>query len=309
MSATLSFEGVSKWFGDTVAVAEVSFAVQPGVTGLLGHNGAGKSTSLRMCAGFARPSAGTVRLLGVDPARDRDVHTRLGIVIDREAIWPFLTPARFVELQARLRGVADPGAAAAQALEIVEMSDVAGREVRGFSKGMRQRVKLAAALVHEPDVLLLDEPLNGLDPRQRRHTIDLIRRLGSEGRTIVVSSHVLHEVERMAPRVLVMVNGRLVAEGETEGIRALLAERPRTLRIEAAGHSTTLAQTLLGEGAVGSVRLDNGAVVVETEDVERLTRLLPRVAQTAGATLRRIQPLDDDLESVYAFLHARSRGG
>lgn len=309
MSATLAFDGVSKWFGDTVAVAEVTFAVEPGVTGMLGHNGAGKSTSLRMCAGFAPPSAGTVRLLGVDPARDRDVHTRFGVVVDREGIWPFLTPMRFVELQARLRGVADPAAAAARALEIVEMSDVADREVRGFSKGMRQRVKLAAALAHDPEVLLLDEPLNGLDPRQRRHTIDLIRRLGAEGRTIVVSSHVLHEVERMAPRVLVMVNGRLVAEGETAGIRALLAERPRTLRIEAATHSAALAQTLIGEGAVGSVRLDDGAVVVETEDVERLTHLLPRLAQAAGATLRRIQPLDDDLESVYAYLHARSRGG
>ncbi len=309
MSATLSFEGVSKWFGDTVAVAEVSFGIEPGVIGLLGHNGAGKSTSLRMCSGFSRPSAGTVRLLGVDPVSDRDVHTRLGVVVDREGIWPFLTPRRFVALQARLRGVANPDAAAIQALDTVEMSDVADREVHGFSKGMRQRVKLAAALAHDPEVLLLDEPLNGLDPRQRRHTIDLIRRLGAEGRTIVISSHVLHEVERMAPRVLVMVNGRLVAEGETAGIRALLAERPRTLRIEASSHSAVLAQALIGEGVVGGVRMDDGAIVVETDNVERLTLLLPRLAQTAGATLRRLQPLDDDLESVYAYLHARSRGG
>jgi ABC-2 type transport system ATP-binding protein len=309
VSATLTFDGVSKWFGDTVAVAEVGFEIAPGVTGLLGHNGAGKSTTLRMCAGFARPSAGTVRMLGVDPATDRDVHRRLGIVIDAEAIWPFLTPRRFVELEARLRGVADPSDAARRALETVEMTDVADREVRGFSKGMRQRVKLAAALAHDPEILLLDEPLNGLDPRQRRHTIDLVRALGAEGRTIVVSSHVLHEVERMAPRVLVMVNGRLVAEGETHAIRALLAERPRTMRIDVAGHAVALAQTLIGEGVVDSVRLDGDGVVVETADVERLSRLLPVAARSAGATLRLIQPLDDDLESVYEYLHARSRGG
>jgi ABC-2 type transport system ATP-binding protein len=309
VTATLAFDGVSKWFGDTVAVADIGFRVEPGVTGLLGHNGAGKSTTLRLCAGFARPSAGTVRLLGVDPAHDRAVHRRLGVVVDREGIWPFLTPARFVELQARLRDVSDYRSAAVRALQSVEMSEVADREVRGFSKGMRQRVKLAAALVHDPEVLLLDEPLNGLDPRQRRHTIDLIRRLGAEGRTILVSSHVLHEVERMAPRVLVMVNGRLVAEGETAGIRALLAERPRTVRIEAEARSAVLAQQLIGEGAVGSVRLDDGALVVETGDVERLSRLLPGLARAADATLRRIQPLDDDLESVYEYLHARSRGG
>ena len=309
MSATLILDAASKWYGDTVAVAEVSFALEPGVTGLLGHNGAGKSTTLRMLAGFARPSAGTVRVLGADPASDRDVHRRLGVVVDREPIWPFLTPTNFVTLAARLHGVADPEAAARRAIETVEMTGAAGRAIGGFSKGMRQRVKLAAALAHDPEVLLLDEPLNGLDPVQRRHTIALVRRLGAEGRTVVVSSHVLFEVERMAPRVLVMVNGRLVAEGSTQGIRELLADRPRTVRIAIDSHAVELGRALLGEGGVSSVAVEGDSILVQTASVDALARSLPREAQRLGATIRRVEPLDDDLESVYEYLHARSRGG
>lgn len=306
---TLAFENVSKWYGDTVAVAELTFALEPGVTGLLGHNGAGKSTALKLLAGFARPSAGRVSVLGADPARDRDLHRRLGVVTDADALWPFLTPTRFVALTAELHGVADPGAAAARAIATVELSDVADRQVGGFSKGMRQRVKLAVALAHDPEALLLDEPLNGLDPAQRAHTVELVRRLGADGRTILVSSHVLHEVERMAPRVLVLVNGRLVAEGETTGIRELLADRPRTIRIEAGSSSGRLAQGLIAAEAVESVRFDGPAIVVETRDADRLGRLLPGTARDASAVLERIEPLDDDLESVYTYLQARSRGG
>lgn len=305
----IAFDGVSKWFGDTVAVAEASFEIGPGVTGLLGHNGAGKSTTLRMLAGFARPSAGRVRVLGVDPFDDRDLHRRLGVLIDREHVWSFLTPTRFVRMAAALHGAPDPGEAARRALATVEMSDVAERRIGGFSKGMRQRVKLAAALAHDPQVLLLDEPLNGLDPVQRKHTIELVHRLGVEGRTIIVSSHVLHEVERMAPRVLVMVNGRLVAEGTTSGIRALLADRPRTLRIDVGPAAVPLGRELIGSDGVSAVSIDDGALVVSTADVDGLATALPRLAQGLGATLRRIEPLDDDLESVYAYLHARSRGG
>ncbi len=304
----LSFDGVSKWYGDTVAVAEVTFAPDSGVTGLLGHNGAGKSTALKLLAGFARPSAGTVRVLGADPATDRALHRRIGVVTDSDAIWPFLTPHGFVALMAELRGVSDPGAAADRALATVELTDVAARKVGGFSKGMRQRTKLAAALVHEPEVLLLDEPLNGLDPAQRAHTVELVRRLGAQGRSVLVSSHVLHEVERMADAVLVLVNGRLVAEGRTAAIRNLLADRPRTIRIEA-DNATAIAQGLIGAGVVESVRLDGRSVVVETHDVDGLSRRLAPLARDADTTLERVEPLDDDLESVYTYLQARSRGG
>jgi ABC-2 type transport system ATP-binding protein len=307
---TLVFQGVSKWYGDTVALAEVSFELAPGVTGLLGHNGAGKSTALALCAGFADPSTGSVRVLGLDPRREPEVYRRIGIVHDRDGLWPFLTARELVELMAGLRDVPDPQGAAAEALATVGLEDAAERRVGGFSKGMRQRVKLAQALVHAPELLLLDEPLNGLDPVQRRHVVELIRRLGAEGRTVLVSSHVLHEVERMAPRVVVLVNGRLVAEGETGAIRDLIRDRPRTLRIAAGSSAQALARELVGEGLASGVRVDNGFLVVETGDMDALGRRLMPLARTLGATVDRVEPLGDDLESVYTYLtdHARGRG-
>jgi ABC-2 type transport system ATP-binding protein len=302
------FEHVSRWYGDTVALADVSFSIGPGVTGLLGHNGAGKSTALRLCGGFSTPKSGTVRVLGMDPRRNPEVYRRLGVVPDHSPPWPFLTAREVVTLCARLRGMPDPAAAAQRALVEVDLLDVAERSVGGFSHGLRQRVKLAQALAHEPDVLLLDEPLNGLDPAHRRHVVDLLRRLGESGRTVIVSSHVLHEVERMAPRVLVLVNGRLVAEGETAEIRRLISDRPRRVRITTDGDGLGLARDLVGAGTVSAVRLDDHSIIVDTDDVERFSRLLPVVAVETGTTLRRVEPVGDDLESVYAYLHDRARG-
>ncbi|MGD9694665.1 MAG: ABC transporter ATP-binding protein [Thermoleophilia bacterium] len=305
--ARIVFEGVSRWYGDTVALADVTFRVGPGVTGLLGHNGAGKSTALKLCAGFTTPSSGTVRVLGTDLAADPGAYRRIGVSHDRDALWPFMTAQETVAFCARLRGAPDPSAAARRALGEVGLLDVADRKVKGFSHGMRQRVKLAQALAHEPELLLLDEPLNGLDPAQRRTVVELIERLGAEGRTVVVSSHVLHEVERMAPRVIVLVNGHLVATGSTAAIRELIADRPRTIRVEADG-ARDLARELVGAGVVSSVRMDGGEIVVESADVEGLGRALPALARDVGARLRRVEPVGDDLESVYAYLHARARG-
>jgi len=304
----IEFSNVSRWYGDTVALADVSFTIGPGVTGLLGHNGAGKSTALRLCGGFSTPSAGAVRVLGVDPRRTPDVYRRMGIVPDHSPPWPFLTAREVVAMCARLRGVADPAAAAEQALSEVDLNDVADRRVGGFSHGLRQRVKLAQALAHDPDVLLLDEPLNGLDPAHRRHVVELLRALGESGRTVIVSSHVLHEVERMAPRVLVLVNGRLVAEGETAEIRQLISDRPRRVRITTDGDGTSLARDLVGAAAVSAVQLDEDGFTVDTDDVERFSRLLPVAAVETSTTLRRVEPVGDDLESVYAYLHDRARG-
>ncbi len=305
---SLVFDGVSRWYGDTVALADVTFSIGPGVTGLLGHNGAGKLTALKLCAGFTPPSSGTVRVLGTDLSASPEAYRRIGIAHDRDALWPFLTARALVALCARLRGVADPDAAAVRALDEVGLSDAADRKVKGFSHGMRQRVKIAQALAHEPELLLLDEPLNGLDPAQRRGVVSLIRRLGDEGRTVLVSSHVLHEVERMAPRVLVLVNGHLVASGSTAAIRALIADRPRSIRLEVATQARGLARELVGAGLVDSVRFDDGAVVVESADIERFSRALPGVARGVGARLRRVEPVGDDLESVYTYLHQRARG-
>ena len=304
---TIVFTNVSKWYGDTVAVADVSVELRPGVTGLLGHNGAGKSTALKLCGGFATPSQGSVRVLGTEPRLDPQAYRRIGIVPDGDGMWGFLTARRLVAACARMRGVADPDSAAERALREVDLLDAADRRVAGFSKGMRQRVKLAQALAHDPEVLLLDEPLNGLDPAQRLHVVDLIRRLGEEGRTVLVSSHVLHEVERMAPRVVVFVNGKLVAEGGTTDIRDAILDRPRTVRIETP-RSSDLARALIGERLVHSVRLTDGHLEVDTADVERFGLRLPALARECGATLRAVAPLGDDLESVYSYLTDRARG-
>ena len=350
MTETVVVDGVSRWFRDRVAVADVSFVAGPGVTGLLGHNGAGKTTILRLLAGFTTPNRGSVRILDSDPRREPEVFRRVGLVPDGDGLWPFLTAHRVVSLLAQLRGVADPDeaahralatvglvpdgdglwpfltahgavsllarlrgvpdydAAAHRALQTVGLDDVANRRLAGFSKGMRQGVKLAQALAHDPDVLLLDEPLNGLDPARRRAFVELVQRLGDSGKTVIVSSHVLHEVERMAPRVVVLVNGRLVAEGETASIRALIADRPRSVRIEAGTGTRDLAQALVGAGLADSVRLADGAALLETPDPEALARRLPVIAQERSITVSRVEPVGDDLESVYAYLHARARG-
>jgi ABC-2 type transport system ATP-binding protein len=301
-------DGVSRWFRDRVAVADVSFAAGPGVTGLLGHNGAGKTTVLRLLAGFTSPSRGSVRILGSDPRLEPEVFRRVGLVPDGDGLWPFLTAHGAVALLARLRGVADPDAAAHRALQTVGLDEVADRRLAGFSKGMRQGVKLAQALAHDPDVLLLDEPLNGLDPARRRAFVELVQRLGDEGKTVIVSSHVLHEVERMAPRVVVLVNGRLVAEGETASIRALIADRPRSVRVEAGTGTRELAQALVGAGLADAVRLQDGGALLETPDPDALARELPVIARDRSITVSRVEPVGDDLESVYAYLHARARG-
>jgi ABC-2 type transport system ATP-binding protein len=304
----IEFTGVSRWYGDTVSLADVSFTIDGGVVGLLGHNGAGKSTTLKLCAGFSTPSTGTVRIFGTNPRRSPDVYKRLGMVPDHSPPWPFLSGRELVELSARLHKVPDYRAAAERALETVALTDAAERPVGEYSHGMRQRAKLAQALVHDPELLLLDEPLNGLDPTQRNHVIDLLTRLGAEGRTVLVSSHVLHEVERMAPRVLVLVNGHLVAEGSTAGIRRLISERPRRVLVTADGNSRALARELLETPAVDAVRLRDGTIEVETSDPSALSKGLPVAAVRAQALLHAVRPVGDDLESVYTYLHERARG-
>ncbi|MFN8109372.1 MAG: ABC transporter ATP-binding protein [Thermoleophilia bacterium] len=306
MTPPIEVDRVSKWYGDTVALGDVTFSVEPGVTGLLGHNGAGKSTLLKLLAGYARPDEGRVRVLGRAPG-DVEVFRVLGVVPDGDGLWPHLTARQAVMACARMRDVPDPAAAADDALGRLDMTAAAHRRLEGFSKGMKQRVKLAQALVHDPQVLLLDEPLNGLDPAQRRDMIDLIAQLGDEGRTVLVSSHQLGEVERMAPRVVVLVNGRLVAEGTTGGIRDLLAERPRTVRVRV-DSPALLARDLVAEGLVSSVRIDGDVLLTESADAGALAVRLPVIARRTGLTLRAVEPVGDDLESVFAYLTARARG-
>ena len=225
--ALIEVRGVSKWFGNVVAVSDVSFDIGPGITALLGPNGAGKSTMLRMLCGLARPSKGTVRLLGSDPRSNIDVTRQLGLVPQQEGVFEPLTALAFVRLSATLYGLPDPDGAARAALATVELDAADERRLPTYSKGMRQRVKLAQAIVHDPRLIVLDEPLTGLDPRQRAHMIELFHRLGGDGRCVVVTSHVLDEVERFGSDVLVMAKGRLAAAGDFREIRALMDDRPR----------------------------------------------------------------------------------
>jgi ABC-2 type transport system ATP-binding protein len=292
---------MSKWFGDVVAVSDVSFTVGPGVTALLGPNGAGKSTVLRMLCGLTSPSQGTVDVLGEDPHGDPALYRRIGLVPQQEAVFGSLTARRFVRLAAELQGLPSPDAAAVDALRGVELDADDTRPLTTYSKGMRQRVKVAHALVHEPEVVLLDEPLEGLDPRQRLHLINLFRRLGDEGRCVVVSSHVLDEVERFGSRVLVIAQGRLAAEGDFHAIRDLMDDRPHRLRVRT-DRARELAAALVGHGTVVGLQLAGDTLLVDTDDVAAFRRAVAPRAKEVGARLHELVPLDDDLESVFRYL-------
>jgi ABC-2 type transport system ATP-binding protein len=304
-SPVIEVNGVSKWFGGVVAVSEVSFVVEPGITALLGPNGAGKSTMLRMLCGLARPSKGTVRVLGRDPRTDVEVTCLIGLAPQQESVFEPLTAREFVRASAVLQGVRDAASAADLALRSVELDPADTRRLPAYSKGMRQRVKLAQAIVHDPSVIVLDEPLAGLDPRQRAQMIDLFLRLGSDGRCVVVTSHVLEEVERFGTNVLVMAKGRLAAAGDFREIRALMDDRPLRLRVRT-NAPETLGGALLGGGLVVAARVDaDGSLLLDTQDTRRLAHELAPLARAHDASLLEVYPLDSDLESVFRYLVER----
>jgi len=298
-------EGVSRWFGTLVAVSDVSFDIGPGVTALLGPNGAGKSTMLRMLCGLARPSRGTIRVLGRDPRSDVGVTRSIGLVPQQGSVFEPLTAREFVRLTAALHALRDPDAAATAALETVGLDPSDTRRLPAYSKGMRQRVKVAQGIVHDPVVLLLDEPLTGLDPRQRADMIALFRRLGAEGRCVLVSSHVLDEVERLGSRILVMSQGRLAAAGDFRELRALMDDRPLRVRVRT-DRPRELAGALLEAGTVVSARLDGDeGLELDTNDAKGLARALAPVARDRDASLLEVVPLDADLEGVFRYLVQR----
>jgi ABC-2 type transport system ATP-binding protein len=292
---------VSRWYGNVVAVNGISFELGPGVTGLLGPNGAGKSTLLHMLSGFLAPSAGEVELLGESPWRNPGIYRRLGLVPERESVYGLLTGYEFVLLNARLQGVEDPEGASRRAIETVELTPAAERATKGYSKGMKQRVKVAAALVHDPEVLILDEPFNGADPRQRLHMTELFKRLGDEGRTIIFSSHILEEVEQLAERVLVIVGGRLAASGDFREIRRLMTDRPHTFTLRS-NADRRLAAALVAHESVLGVELDDGRLTVRTTELVAFARAVPLIARDAGVSLRELKPTDESLEGVFSYL-------
>lgn len=301
---TLEVKNVSHWYGNLVAVNDVSFELQPGITGLLGPNGAGKSTLLHMMAGFLKPSSGEVRILNQPTWHNPDLYRDIGIALEREAVYGSLTGYEFVLLNARLHGLPDPAAASRRAIEIVDLESAANRATGGYSKGMKQRIKMAAAIVHDPNVLLLDEPFSGADPSQRLHLMDVLRRMADEGRTIVFSSHILEEMEQLGENVLVIVAGRLAASGDFRAIRRLMTKRPHTFAIRSSDNQE-LARALLAAGAVSGLDLQDDKLIVRTSDFGRFTLEIAPAAQTAGIELTEVDPLDESLESVFSYLVAQ----
>jgi ABC-2 type transport system ATP-binding protein len=301
-SPVIRVDGVSRWFGSVVAVSDISFDVMPGITGLLGPNGAGKTTLLRMMTGLAATSSGTVTMLG-QPVRDNPpLYRRLGVMSEHETVYGFMTGREFVRMMGKLRGVEQLESAVDRAIDMVDLADAQHRAMDTYSRGMRQRMRLAATLVHDPEILILDEPLNGADPRQRVHFQHLLRQLAALGRTIVISSHILEEVEQLADTVLLIVNGKLAASG---GFRAI--GPPSTSAPTTSGWSVTRRgpwpRRFVGLPSVDAVHIDpDGAIIVLSRNVLDLQIELPRLAQSAGISLRRVEPLDDSLESVFGYL-------
>ncbi len=303
-SSAISVVNVSRWYGNVVAVNDISFDLGPGITGLLGPNGAGKSTLLHMLAGLLKPSNGEAKIRGEPAWQNPEIYRHVGLVPEREAVYPFLSGFEFVKLSARLHGLPDADAASLKALEDVEMLEVKDRATGGYSKGMKQRVKIAAAIVHRPSIILLDEPFNGADPRQRLRMMDMLRRMAKEGATVVFSSHILEEVERLAENVLVIVAGRLAASGDFHQIRRLMTDRPHSLRVRSSDNRQ-LAAMLIGQPAVFGVDLQDGDLTVRTSDLVAFSRAAPVLAQKAGITLTELSPTDESLESVFSYLVPR----
>ncbi|HEX2301875.1 MAG TPA: ABC transporter ATP-binding protein [Pseudonocardiaceae bacterium] len=298
---TVELRTVSRWYGNVVAVNDVSMTLEPGVTGLLGPNGAGKTTLLHMMAGFLAPSRGTVSVLGKPTWRNPAVYRQLGLVNEREAVHGFLSAREFVTASARMHRLPDPAGAARRALELVEMTDAQDRRIETYSKGMRQRTRVAAALVHNPRVLLLDEPFNGLDPRQRMHMMALLHSLGDQGHTILFSSHILEEVEQVSGTVQVIVAGRLAASGDYREIRRLMTNRPHVFAVQSSD-DRRLAVALIGQKSVSGVEIDAVGLTVRASDYGSFTRVLPRIALDEGIRLRKLLPSDESLESVFSYL-------
>jgi ABC-2 type transport system ATP-binding protein len=297
----VELRSVSRWYGNVVAVNDITMTVGPGVTGLLGPNGAGKSTVLHLIAGFLAPSRGEVTVAGRPSWRNPDIYRTVGLVPERDSVYAFLTGAEFVLATAKLHELADPAAAASRAIAIVDMADAQDRRISTYSKGMRQRIKVAAALVHDPQVLLLDEPFNGMDPRQRLHMMDLLTRLGAEGRTILLSSHILEEVEQLADTIQVIVSGRLAASGDFRAIRRLMTSRPHVFLVRSSD-DRLLGSALIGRPAVTGVELTAGGLQVRASDFGTFSRELAGLARDRNIRLRELLPEDESLESVFAYL-------
>jgi ABC-2 type transport system ATP-binding protein len=299
----IELRDVSRWYGNVVAVNDVTMTIGPGVTGLLGPNGAGKTTIMHMIAGFLAPSRGEVTIGGRPTWRNPEMFRQVALVPERDSVYSFLTGSEFVTATARLHGLTDPDAAARRAIGLLEMTEAQDRKIATYSKGMRQRIKVAAALVHDPEIVLLDEPFNGMDPRQRLHMMDVLHAQGEHGRTIVFSSHILEEVERLSGIIQVIVGGRLAASGDFRAIRRLMTGRPHVFMV-ISSDDRALAAALMTRNSVGAVELTPQGLQVRASDYGAFTREVAGLSRDHGIRLRQVLPADESLESVFTYLLA-----
>jgi ABC-2 type transport system ATP-binding protein len=306
MTPVVTTEHVSKWYGQVIGLNDVSVSVPPGVTGLLGPNGAGKSTFMKLITGQLRPSKGAVKVLGEPIWRNPHLYFEIGFCPEQDAFYDRMTGLEWVRALVRLNGLTEKeaDAAARRALAAVDLLDAADKKIGAYSKGMRQRVKLAQALVHDPQLLILDEPLAGMDPIGRRKTIRLIRDWGRAGKSIIVSSHILHEIESMTSNILLINNGRILAEGDVHQIRDLIDEHPHTVYVRAED-PRRVARQFLDDTTddVRSLKFEAGAVVVETGKPDQFyARLTAMAASGEYGAIEEVTSPDDNLQAVFQYL-------
>jgi ABC-2 type transport system ATP-binding protein len=307
MAPPLQLEGISKWYGQVLGISNISLTIQGGVVGLLGPNGAGKSTLMKVVAGLVRPSRGRATLFGIDAGAD-EARRRLGYCPEHEGVWEELSALELVTLLARLSGVpaGEAPRRARDALVALGLEKAMTRRLAGYSKGMRQRAKLAQALVHDPDLLLLDEPLTGCDPVARSQILARIQELARAGKTILVSSHVLYEIEALTREIVVIHRGQVLAEGNVYRIRELIDRHPHRVRVEC-DRPRDLARRLVGEDHVTRLEVKDGTVMVETRQPDRLYDLLPACALDDGIAIRSLTSPDNNMQAVFEYLTSRER--
>ena len=302
--SVVSAEHLSKWYGQVIGLNDVTLTVPAGITGLLGPNGAGKSTFMKLITGQLKPSKGGITVLGEPIWQNPGLYHRIGFCPEQDAFYDRMTGLEWITALSRLNGVTDAEATAMarRALDMVDLADAAGKKIGAYSKGMRQRVKLAQALAHDPDLLILDEPLGGMDPIARRKTIRLIKDWGRAGKSVIVSSHILHEIESMTSNILLINQGRILAEGNVHQIRDLIDEHPHTVYIKAE-QPRALARQFLAYDDVLSLKFEDDAVVVQTGRPDAFyARLTELAASGELGTIHEVTSPDDNLQAVFQYL-------
>jgi ABC-2 type transport system ATP-binding protein len=297
-------EHVSKWYGQVIGLNDVTAGIPPGITGLLGPNGAGKSTFMKLITGQLKPSKGSVTVFGEPIWGNPRLFFEIGFCPEQDAFYDRMTGLEWVTALVRLNGLSEKAAdeAARRALAVVDLMDAADKKIGAYSKGMRQRVKLAQAVVHDPSLLILDEPLSGMDPLARRRTIRLIRDWARAGKSVIVSSHILHEIESMTGNILLINNGRILAEGDVHHIRDLIDEHPHTVYVRATD-PRGLAREFLANADVRSLKFEDGAVVVETGKPDAFyARLTEMAASGQFGSIDEVTSPDDNLAAVFQYL-------